>query len=173
MFLFVKSIRTENFELKSNLPPDQLANDMKAFSKNNSSFKFNVGFGERPNLDVFVNSNDKIEISPFWQFIQIPGFGMNVRMKGTIVKSGNCSQVTGNIKPHIFYVLLFWSLLFTGTLSILFYLLRITEKLETLYIGLLFNLLICPAVLVFCFYNKKKLIETVSETFNLYSIPKI
>jgi hypothetical protein len=167
MSKIIKPIRTESLELQSNLSAAELAEQMRLFRKNNSHFNLELILGKRPNLDVSINSSHKVEISPLWQLTQIPALGMNVKIRGSIVTTGNYSKISGTIKPHLVYALLFWGFLFIGVIGLIAYTLRLTESIETLFAGLVFIFLVCPAILLFCSYNKKQLISRVSNTFSL------
>ncbi|MBX3241366.1 MAG: hypothetical protein KIT80_17785 [Chitinophagaceae bacterium] len=166
----LKPLNAELVSLSSNLTADSLLSVMKTFSKNNSNFSLELVFGDYPNLDVLAKSNYQIEISPLWQFIKIPGYGMNVKIKGTIISEGQHSKINATIRPHIFYPILFWTIAGAFLFSIVYTLTNGDTSIHDMIPILASQIILEVLLLLFCRHCKRKLIKDVQKNFNLTEI---
>jgi|GEM_PF-4741262 len=163
----LKYLETETVEFSSNLTAEELLANMKNFRKSNSKFSIDLVLGNRPNLYVFAKSNYKVQISPLWQLTQLPGIGMNVTLKGTIVPVGGGSRIEAFIKPHVLYVAVFWTSIMASLSTIAVTLLDHSFATKYNAVRLLSFFLAGAWMLLFCSYNKKKLIKDITKTFGL------
>lgn len=166
----LKPLKAEPVSFSSNLTADSLLSVMKAFRKNNSNFSLKLVFGDKPNLDVIAKSNYQIEISPLWQFIQIPGYGMNVKIKGTIISEGQHSKINATIRPHIFYPILFWTTAGVFLFSIVYTLTNNGISFHDMIPTLSSLIILEVLLLLFCRHCKRKLLKDVQQNLSLTEI---
>jgi len=166
----LKPLKVELVSFSSSQTADSLYSVMKTFRKSNSDFSLELVFGDNPNLDVLAKSNYQIEISPLWQFIRIPGYGMNVKMKGTIIPEGQHSKINATIRPHIFYPILFWTIAGVFLFSIVYTLTNDDTSIHNMIPTLASQIILEVLLLLFCRHCKRKLIKDVRKSFNLTEI---
>ncbi|MFN8309802.1 MAG: hypothetical protein U0T73_07555 [Chitinophagales bacterium] len=81
---FLQALQPETVTFLAEIDAETLHQQMADFRRANDGFAkaVQLALGLRPNLDVVARKNLCFDISPKWQFTELPGGNMHVRMKG-------------------------------------------------------------------------------------------